>query len=421
MANMEELLAAAGTEDMDDELSYLIDEHLRVIAVPERGVVLGVEGDKNVNRVRFAINRHYHGSDFAKFAIRINYENAEGERNYFTVTDKTVEEDRMSFIWTVDADAVAYKGSVHFVVNCFTTSEDGTVEKAYHTTLGTATVLEGLSVGKDTDSPEIVDLLTRLEHDLGTYAGTLIVQAENAAKNSDESRIAAGNSATAAKTSETNAATSATSAKTSEAAAAKSAAEAKAATGFDPNNYYSKTEADQKFGTPYTLPAATSTALGGVKLSEDFTADADGTLHLAGGTAPDPYPVGIVISMVGDTSPAALFGGTWEEIATNRVLMGASSSHAAGTTAEAGLPNITGSTGRFASAYGPYDKTLADRKQGALSFSGETSDMGYYSSSGMAGYGYYINFNAAKSNAIYGKSNTVQPAAYYVHIWRRIA
>lgn len=47
--------------------------------------------------------------------------------------------------------------------------------------------------------------------------------------------------------------------------------------------------------------------------------------------------------------------------------------------------------------------------------------MGYYSSSGMAGYGYYINFNASKSNAIYGKSSTVQPAAYYVYIWRRIA
>ena len=44
----------------------------------------------------------------------------------------------------------------------------------------------------------------------------------------------------------------------------------------------------------YTLPAATTTTLGGVKLSDDFTADADGTLHLAGGTAPDPYPVGSI-------------------------------------------------------------------------------------------------------------------------------
>ena len=134
-----------------------------------------------------------------------------------------------------------------------------------------------------------------------------------------------------------------------------------------------------------------------------------------------PFEVGDVLHTTSSVSPAARFGGTWEQIASERVLMGASSSHAAGTTAEAGLPNITGSTGRFASAYGVYDKALADRKQGALSFSGETSDMGYYSSSGSAGYGYYINFNASKSNAIYGKSSTVQPAAYYVHIWRRIA
>ena len=415
---MEELLAAAGTEDMDDELSYVIDEHLRVIAVPERGVVLGVEGDKNVNRVRFAINRYYHGSDFAKFAIRINYENAEGERNYFTVTEKTVEEDQMSFIWTVDADAVAYKGSVHFVVNCFTVSEEGTVEKAYHTTLGTATVLEGLSVGKDTDSPEIVDLLTRLEHDLGTYVGTLIVQAENAAKNSDESRIAAansaaaaGNSATAANTSETNASTSATAAKASAEAAAKSAKDAAAAANTDTTLSISGAPADAK---------AVGNALENVYgKTETYTkAEIDALLQNLNVC---PFEIGDILQTTSSVSPAARWGGTWEEVAQDRALMGASSSHAAGTTAEAGLPNITGSTGRFASAYDSHSSNAADRKQGALNYSGEAYNMGYYSSSGGAGYGYYINFNASKSNAIYGKSNTVQPAAYYVHIWRRIA
>ena len=133
------------------------------------------------------------------------------------------------------------------------------------------------------------------------------------------------------------------------------------------------------------------------------------------------FEVGDMLHTTSSVSPAARFGGTWEEIATNRVLMGASSSHAAGTTAEAGLPNITGSTGRFASAYDSHSSNAADRKQGALNYSGEAYNMGYYSSSGGAGYGYYINFNASKSNAIYGRSSTVQPAAYYVHIWRRIA
>lgn len=157
----------------------------------------------------------------------------------------------------------------------------------------------------------------------------------------------------------------------------------------------------------------------GVDLSSYYTKEDINTLLSAPSLT--AYPVGSIYQSTDAASPAALFGGTWEQIASERVLMGVSRSHAAGTTAEAGLPNITGSTGRFASAYGVYDKALADRKQGALSFSGETSDMGYYSSSGSAGYGYYINFNASKSNAIYGKSSTVQPAAYYVYIWRRIA
>lgn len=112
------------------------------------------------------------------------------------------------------------------------------------------------------------------------------------------------------------------------------------------------------------------------------------------------FPVGIVISMVGDTSPAALFGGTWEEIAPDRVLMGASSTHAAGTTAEAGLPNIKFS---FTAA------TVGSRHQSG----GDYSVYGASSSK--------FNLDASKSNAIYGRSNTVQPAAYYVHYWQRKA
>lgn len=167
------------------------------------------------------------------------------------------------------------------------------------------------------------------------------------------------------------------------------------------------------------LRPATAAVLGGVKVGSGLTVDADGALSADSALA--AYPVGSIYQSTDAASPAALFGGTWEEIATNRVLMGASSSHAAGTTAEAGLPNITGSTGRFASAYDSHSSNAADRKQGALNYSGEADNMGYYSSSGSAGYGYYINFNASKSNAIYGKSSTVQPAAYYVYIWRRIA
>ena len=168
------------------------------------------------------------------------------------------------------------------------------------------------------------------------------------------------------------------------------------------------------------LPVATATVLGGVKLSDDFTADADGTLHLAGGTAPDPYPVGSIFQTVSTTSPAALFGGTWQEIAQNRVLMGASYAHAAGTTVEAGLPNITGSLIETEADSSPFRGSKASlSKSGALKFTEVNTDWGGYSS--LSSSAYNIKFDASLSNPIYGRSTTVQPAAYYVHIWRRVA
>lgn len=170
------------------------------------------------------------------------------------------------------------------------------------------------------------------------------------------------------------------------------------------------------------LPVATATTLGGVKLSDDFTADADGTLHLAGGTAPDPYPVGSIYQSTDPTSPAALFGGSWQEIAQNRVLMGASYAHAAGTTVEAGLPNIAGSLSETSNngKTSPFrGNKNAISSIGALAVTEVSSPFCGYA--GYEGSAYDISFDASRSNSIYGRSYTVQPAAYYVHIWKRVA
>jgi hypothetical protein len=132
------------------------------------------------------------------------------------------------------------------------------------------------------------------------------------------------------------------------------------------------------------------------------------------------HPVGSIYQSTDPTSPAALFGGTWEEIASDRVLMGASSSHAAGTTVEAGLPNITGSLIETEAESSPFRGSKASlSKSGALKFTEVNTDWGGYSR--MSGSAYNIKFDASLSNPIYGRSATVQPAAYYVHIWRRVA
>lgn len=46
----------------------------------------------------------------------------------------------------------------------------------------------------------------------------------------------------------------------------------------DFSDYYKKSEADAKFGTPYTLPPATAAQLGGVKVGDYLDVDEDGTL-----------------------------------------------------------------------------------------------------------------------------------------------
>lgn len=171
---------------------------------------------------------------------------------------------------------------------------------------------------------------------------------------------------------------------------------------------------------------ATSTTLGGIKVGSGLSVADDGTLS-ADIVIPEvdkltAYPVGSIYQSTSYTSPAALFGGTWQEIAQNRVLMGASYAHAAGTTVEAGLPNITGSFTTKTTDVGgsPFsgDANVLSAK-GSLAFSEKSASYSGYT--GHSGSQYDIQFDASRSNPIYGRSYTVQPAAYYVHIWKRVA
>ena len=54
------------------------------------------------------------------------------------------------------------------------------------------------------------------------------------------------------------------------------------------------------------------------------------------------YPVGSIYISTTNINPASFFKGVWESVGSGRCLMGVDANHAANTTAEAGLPNITG-------------------------------------------------------------------------------
>ena len=121
------------------------------------------------------------------------------------------------------------------------------------------------------------------------------------------------------------------------------------------------------------------------------------------------YPVGSIYIGTTENCPLTylISGSTWVLVAKNCALWGNDTGLDAGRTIEAGLPNITGSfnPGEYnPQASGAFYST----QNGSREYSSEYQ-------------GHRISFDASRSNPIYGRSNTVQPPAYVVNVWRRIA
>ena len=146
------------------------------------------------------------------------------------------------------------------------------------------------------------------------------------------------------------------------------------------------------------------------------------------------YPVGAVYISVNNTSPANLFGGTWEALDEGYALWTTTTANTGGNTITAGLPNIAG---RFnvTTSYDNYNSDL-----GLLGAFAKLGDAGFKTSSyGGACAVAYESFNASAgecgtqkmtpdnaegvtyANNVYGKSETVQPPAIRVYVWKRIS
>ena len=131
------------------------------------------------------------------------------------------------------------------------------------------------------------------------------------------------------------------------------------------------------------------------------------------------HPVGSLYPSDNSTSPAELYGGAWEKIASNRALMGASSTNPAGSTAEAGLPNVEGYFALGNTTSGAWAKSMAGTGPFRTSGKGTTALATQYQT--FKDSTVTITFSLAKANSIYGNSATVQPPAYFTNIWRRVA
>lgn len=169
---LEEMLEDAeeyATPVTDDDLQFWIDEHLRVISIPKNGVVAGVEGDKNVNKIKFGMNRYYHGFDMSTFSGRILYSNAKGNKNYYNIKDMQASGSAITFSWLVDADAVQYMGKTAFVVYLFKI-QGSELRQKFYSTLATLKVLEGMEVDSAVPVEKQTDIIERMKEEISAYA-----------------------------------------------------------------------------------------------------------------------------------------------------------------------------------------------------------------------------------------------------------
>ena len=150
----------------DQEEICTIDNDLRTITVPSGLQTVGVESDEDVRRLNFQMPKQYHEVDLSEFNIRINFMNANNQGDVYAVTDKSVSGDNITFSWLVGRNALAYRGSIRFIVCLKKTDAEGVVQQEFNTTIAQLTVLEGLETTEAVvaENPDVIEqILQRLD------------------------------------------------------------------------------------------------------------------------------------------------------------------------------------------------------------------------------------------------------------------
>lgn len=165
MTTADELLANV----LEVDKTLVIDNDFRTIKIPTTVPNLGVEHDDEVLSLQFKMPLYVSDTDLSTFAIRVNYINAKGESDAYTVEDPIIDNDHIMFTWLVGPTATRYKGDTKFNVCAVTLKDSDTevdengeplkvIDREFNTTIASLPVLEGLEVDESIVS-EYSDLL----------------------------------------------------------------------------------------------------------------------------------------------------------------------------------------------------------------------------------------------------------------------
>lgn len=150
---------------------FWINPNTRVISVPETEEIFGVENDGNSERKYFKCSRIVGDSiDLSEMRLYINYVNANGEAYPHLIEDVAAEDDAVTFSWLIPPAAVAYKGTINFII-CAKKSDDNGIETTeWNTTVAKGTVLKGLEATSEIAerNPDIIEqILKKLDNVTG--------------------------------------------------------------------------------------------------------------------------------------------------------------------------------------------------------------------------------------------------------------
>ena len=98
-----------------------IDNDLRTINIPSDTKLLGVVGDKDVNRLEIEMPAYYKDIDLSSYAVKINFRNIERGRlrhieGEYIPVDKVSTGEVINFSWLVGEDACKYVGITEFSI-----------------------------------------------------------------------------------------------------------------------------------------------------------------------------------------------------------------------------------------------------------------------------------------------------------------
>lgn len=163
MPTVEELLMMAETEPREEVQEYCeIDPITRTITIPERYALLGVESDEKTERVWFRCPKVVGDNiDLTALQMRINYQNANEEKDQYIVTDVTTQGSYIVFSWLLSRKVTKYKGDVSFIV-CAVKVNGETITNEWNTTLAHSEVLEGLEIVTPQPTEEESDVIVQL-------------------------------------------------------------------------------------------------------------------------------------------------------------------------------------------------------------------------------------------------------------------